>query len=281
MKRLILDRSYFRALAPAIFVAIVFACTAPGPTFAQHSGGHAGAPGRMSAPPVSHPLAPRPVAPFHPPVINPGPRNFVVRPYGIQAPAPGFRTGYPFRPIRPRRPIVPIVPIPIFSPFGFGLFGFPFFGFGYGWGINSGFWPNCGSFATWDYACGGFPAYQYGLGYDDFSSGPSNPVPQFEVQNAPIYYYGEQNSQFVQLYLKDGTVYSVTDYWLVKDQLHFRILTDNGTKVVEQAVNFDQLDLQQTLDVNTARGFRFVLRNEPLEQYLIDHPPDKDPRENQ
>jgi hypothetical protein len=30
--------------------------------------------------------------------------------------------------------------------------------------------------------------------------------------------------------------------------------------------------LQKTIDVNTARGFRFVLRNEPLEQYLKDNP---------
>jgi hypothetical protein len=32
------------------------------------------------------------------------------------------------------------------------------------------------------------------------------------------------------------------------------------------------LDLQKTVDSNTRRGFRFVLRDEPFEQYLRDHP---------
>jgi hypothetical protein len=30
--------------------------------------------------------------------------------------------------------------------------------------------------------------------------------------------------------------------------------------------------LQTTVDRNTRRGFRFTLRNEPVEQYLGDHP---------
>ncbi len=76
----------------------------------------------------------------------------------------------------------------------------------------------------------------------------------------------------MQLYLKDGTVYNVIDYWLVNGQLHFKTVEDNGTKVVEHTIDFDQLDLQKTVDVNTQRGFRFVLRDEPIEQYLQDHP---------
>ena len=102
---------------------------------------------------------------------------------------------------------------------------------------------------------------------------PSNsqPQPQTEIQNWPVY-YGEANSQFVQLYLKDGTVYNVTDYWLVNGELHFKTVEENGTKVVEHEIDFGLLDLQMTIDVNTARGFRFVLRNEPLEQYLRDYP---------
>ena len=41
---------------------------------------------------------------------------------------------------------------------------------------------------------------------------------------------------------------------------------------VKHVIGFDELDLPTTIDVNTQRGFRFVLRNEPLEQYLRDHP---------
>ncbi len=93
-----------------------------------------------------------------------------------------------------------------------------------------------------------------------------------EIRNWPVYYYGEANSQFVQLYLKDGTVYNATDYWLVNGELHFKTVEENYTKVVEHEIDFGLLDLQMTIDVNTARGFRFVLRNEPLEQYLRDYP---------
>jgi hypothetical protein len=79
--------------------------------------------------------------------------------------------------------------------------------------------------------------------------------------------------------MKDGTLYFVTDYWLVNGELHFKNLEDNGTKVVEHTVDFDQLDLQKTIDINTARGFRFVLRNEPLQEYLLHHPSTAEPGE--
>ena len=84
--------------------------------------------------------------------------------------------------------------------------------------------------------------------------------------------YGDYRRDLPQLYLKDGTMYSVTDYWLVDNQLHFTMIEEGGTKSVEHVIGFDELDLQTTIDVNTQRGFRFVLRNEPLEQYLRDHP---------
>jgi hypothetical protein len=77
--------------------------------------------------------------------------------------------------------------------------------------------------------------------------------------------------------MKDGTLYFVTDYWLVNGELHFKNLEDNGTKVVEHTLDFGQLDLQKTIDINTARGFRFVLRNEPLEPYLMHHPSTDEP----
>jgi hypothetical protein len=33
-------------------------------------------------------------------------------------------------------------------------------------------------------------------------------------------------------------------------------------------VDIDDLDLQKSVDVNTERGFRFVLRPAPIEEYL-------------
>ena len=93
---------------------------------------------------------------------------------------------------------------------------------------------------------------------------------EYPSATSPIFVYGEERRELVQLYLKDGTVYNVTDYWLVNDQLH--CTTVEGASTVEHVFNFDELDLQKTIDVNTAREFRFVLRNEPIEQYLKDHP---------
>lgn len=183
----------------------------------------------------------------------------------------------------PRRPRLPVRPFfPIVSSPGFGFFGSPFFGLGLGFGFNSIWWPSCGPFWGWGYGCNALPYYDYGLGYYG-SYGPGNLENQVESEpgpqvygnpsaTSPIYVFGEEARELVQLYLKDGTLYNVTDYWLVNDQLHFTALEEGGTKSVEHAIDFDQLDLQKTIDLNTQRGFRFVLRNEPLEQYLQDHP---------
>jgi hypothetical protein len=100
---------------------------------------------------------------------------------------------------------------------------------------------------------------------------PANSSPPPAPQ-APLYVYGEQRPDNPELFLKDGTSLYVTDYWVVDDQLHFMIAQEDGMKPEEQAVPFDELDLQKTIDVNTNRGFRFLLRNEPFEQYVRDHP---------
>ena len=285
MKRLIRCDSRFRILSAAAFLAGVLLClTAPG-ALAQHGGGHVGGAGHVGGPaahPVgSRPIAPvRPIAPFRPPVVVPGTGGFLVRrPVGGVVPPRGITIGYPFprNPILPRRPIYPIYPIGFFPP-GFGVFGIPFFGLGYGWGFGPGWWAGCDPFWGFNSGCAGVAPYEYSPGYTLPSVQPGYEGPQFEVQNWPVYYYsGEQNSQYVQLYLNDGTIYKVTDYWLVNGVLHFKTLEDSGTKIVEHTIDFGQLDLQKTIDVNTARGFRFVLRNEPLEQYLQDHPMSESP----
>jgi hypothetical protein len=57
----------------------------------------------------------------------------------------------------------------------------------------------------------------------------------------------------------------------VENHLHFKV-EETGVRPVEQVIPFEELDLQKTIDANTQRGFRFLLRNEPFEQYLRDHP---------
>jgi hypothetical protein len=97
-----------------------------------------------------------------------------------------------------------------------------------------------------------------------FGTDPPNDDPRAQSipSNAyPGYRYDEDRRDLTELYLKDGTVYDVTDYWLEDGKIHFR--TREGS--VEQVLGVDELDLQTTVDVNTRRGFRFVLRNEPAE----------------
>jgi hypothetical protein len=92
------------------------------------------------------------------------------------------------------------------------------------------------------------------------------------VYETTEYVYGDGREDLPQLFLKDGTILNVTDYWVVDGQLHFTMIEGNGTKPAEHVIPFDALDLQTTVDANTQRGFRFMLRNEPYEQYLRDHP---------
>lgn len=184
----------------------------------------------------------------------------------------------------PRRPRFPKPVFPIFAPPAFGFFGSPFFGLGLGFGFNSLWWPSCGPFWGWGYGCNALPYYDYGLGYGySYGYSPNSLEGQIESEaglqtyenlssGAPTYVYGGEGRELAQLYLKDGTIYYATDYWLVNDQLHFRTVEEGGTKSVEHVIDFDQLDLQKTIDVNTANGFRFVLRNEPIDEYLRDHP---------
>ena len=181
----------------------------------------------------------------------------------------------------PRRPRFPGPIFPIFGPPNFGFFGSPFFGLGLGFGFNSLWWPSCGPFWGWGYGCNALSYYDYGSGFDGYA--PNNLEGQVENQSgpqvyenpyatAPMYLYDGGVRELAQLYLKDGTVYYVTDYWLVNDELHFTTVEERGTKSVEHVIDFDRLDLQRTINENTARGFRFVLRNEPIEQYLEVHP---------
>lgn len=296
MKLLERGRSGSHSALPAIFTALLFTFVTGRGAFGQHSAAHAGgtaghtgaaphgatAPHAAPAAPVqpsgAHPVVTRPAAPFHPPVAAPWNNSFLVRPPAIQVLPRPVRIGYltPPRPISPRHPFLPVprVPPPIL-----GVFGIPFFGVGFGWGIYGGPWLGCEPLLYWGYACNGLPAYEYGPGTYAAPVQPYAAEPQMQVQSAPVYYYGEPNSQYPELALKDGMIYFVTDYWLENGELHYKTVEEHGTKVAEHTIDFDQLDLQKTIDVNSERGFRFVLRNEPLEQYLIDHPGSESPEE--
>jgi len=159
----------------------------------------------------------------------------------------GFGTGrFLFR----RRPIF-IFSNPVF-------FGVPFFRFGVG--FNSVWWPTCGPFWAWGFGCNNLAFY-----------GSENYVTP-QPYESPVYLYGGEERGLVALYLNDGTVYGAIDYWFVNGDIHFTMVGEGGDRAVEHVIPFDELDLQRTIDVNTRRGFRMVLRDEPWQQYLKDHP---------
>jgi hypothetical protein len=100
---------------------------------------------------------------------------------------------------------------------------------------------------------------------------PSPTYPSF-VPSSPTYVFvGSDTASHPQLVFKDGTTYTVTDYWRVDDQLHFITIEEGGTKSVPHAVPFGDLDVQRTTDSDAAEGFRFLVRDEPIEQWLQHH----------
>jgi hypothetical protein len=223
------------------------------PALAQRVGGHPGGGGqvvgggRMGAPPRAPISQPRVFVPSR----GVGPRGAGVHLAGAGHLAGrggfGFRQG----------------PIRVFR--GGAFFGTPFFRFGRGWG-TSVWWPTCGPFVGWAWG-GGIdcsPVPYYGYGFQNYF------IPQ--TYESPVYFYGGEERDLIWLYLKDGTVYGVTDYWFVSGQMHFSMVEDDPTKPTEHVIPYDELDLQKTTYVNTRRGFRIVFRDEPWQQYLKDHP---------
>ena len=261
MAHFVLRRSHWKNLPGSVLkrIFIVAACAfafvwAQSPAFAQHVGGHpvggarpiggrVGAGPRMGVPP--RPMARGPVAA--------GPRRAGFGPRFGGAGTRGFG-GFGFRQGSIR----------VFRQRAF--FGVPFFKFGVGLGFNSLWWPSCGPSLgwgwgwAWGFAC--YPTPFYGYSFEN------NVI----FQTYEPYLYVPEERDLVRLYLKDGTVYSVTDYWLVDGQLHFSMFEDDPTKPAEHVIPYDQLDVQKTTYVNSRRGFRMVARDEPWQLYLKDHP---------
>ena len=217
-------------------------CGGPVAAFAQRVGGHPGAGGhvgggvRMNAP-AAAPVA-RPTFVRGPHFVGVGPRGF------------GLQQGT----VRIFRPRV--------------FFGGPFFRFRVGRRFAGAWWPICGPALGWSWGwSGGFacnPLPFYGYGFENTVTLP--------VYESPEYLYNGGGRDLVWLYRKDGSMYGVTDYWLVDGQMHFRTMDEYGERAGERSIPYDDLDLPKTMDVNTRRGFRIVFRDEPWEQYLKDHP---------
>jgi hypothetical protein len=163
-------------------------------------------------------------------------------------------------------------------------------GWGGGWGFGWG-WPGFG-FWGWDPfwfdPWWGWPSAGYGYygpvnNYNIYNSpdsgnyGPndnSSPPPQEEDQ----YDQGNSNGNWVTpngpspsnapnsanltvpvlIYMKNGAVYSVRDYWMTDDEFYY-VLGDGS----QHSIALDQVDLPRTNTENTKSGVKFIIKSDP------------------
>jgi hypothetical protein len=168
----------------------------------------------------------------------------------------GYYPGYPFYP-------------------GYG-FGFGFGGFGYGfygpcdpfwgcYGYGSGFY---GGGAGYGFYGGSFSGYSgsdlsYSAADDSAPSQEPNPslyaqAPETTDVSGGVTAGPAGKHVVAVLYLKDGSSYAVTDYWLEGGKLHY-VASYGG----ENAIDESTLDLQRTVNENAAQGLTFTLRPAP------------------
>jgi hypothetical protein len=150
--------------------------------------------------------------------------------------------------------------------------GFFPFGFGGGFGFGYGFGPWGYGFDDW-----GYGYTNYGYPYNPSMSGDIEVNVEGQTANMENRleenpYYGaeaeslsngspsgaEANAPLVMLYLKDGSVYALSNYWVADGKLHYK--TQYGG---ENSVPLDQIDIQHTVDVNAKRGVSITLRPAP------------------
>jgi hypothetical protein len=173
--------------------------------------------------------------------------------------------------------------------FGFG-FG-PGFGFGFGgwWGGPWGFWGPGWGWDPWWY--NPWPGYVYApapypyeyptdpiysdnlrsrsdssassvYGDDNPADGGYEPAPasrdSYNGNSNPPTGNVALSTPTVLIYLKDGTTYAASDYWVAEGKLHY-FVNYSG----ESTVDIDQLDVQRTVDENSKRGVHFTLKPNP------------------
>jgi hypothetical protein len=162
-------------------------------------------------------------------------------------------------------------------------------GFGWGWGWG-GFWGPSWGWGWPGYSLGYYPYWPgyygypgYSVTYGDngnYSSSDNGPVdygsgnynggsvapdnsgaiaePQGSPNDNPDTGNVSSSRPTVLLYLKDGTTYAASDYWLQDGELHY-IVNYGG----ESTLSMDELDLQRTVNENARRGINFSLHPNP------------------
>jgi hypothetical protein len=149
-------------------------------------------------------------------------------------------------------------------------FGFFEFGFGYPF-LGFGFVPECVPLwvEPWASGCEPFGYWNgYGVAYNGgvYQAEDAQGIEQSSQEPVSTYDPAPETSPeeieaekiLVVLFMKNGAVYAVTNYWIADGKLHY--LTSYGG---ENTIEMDDLDLQKTVDVNAKRGVDFTLKPSP------------------
>ncbi|MGC1385777.1 MAG: hypothetical protein WA823_18535, partial [Candidatus Acidiferrales bacterium] len=109
-----------------------------------------------------------------------------------------------------------------------------------------------------------FASRGYSLAPDMNSAAPSiqanaqTPAPSYDNNPNRNTANVASSTPSVLIYLKDGSTFVASDYWLKDGVLHYDVNYGGpGT------VNMDEVDLQRTVDENARRGVKFILKPDP------------------
>jgi hypothetical protein len=157
---------------------------------------------------------------------------------------------------------------------------------GFGWGLGFGGWPGWGfgwpwlGYGNWgsywidpwwywrDSSYSDYPAaYSTDYSNDDYSlySAPTENYSNSEATSAPPENQSPTPSisdaetvDPVLLYMKDGSVYSASVYWVKDNKLHYILTTGAGN-----AVDLNDVDIERTTTENAKNGVRVTLKPRP------------------
>ncbi len=136
---------------------------------------------------------------------------------------------------------------------GYGYYGYPN---NYLYGYPTDAYPPAGYYAPDDNS----PAQQDDS-YDQDNSSGNNSNGNWITPNGPSPSSAQNSANFavpVLIYMKNGAVYSVRDYWMSEDELNY-ILMDGA----QHTVDLEQVDLPRTNTENAKSGVKFIFKSEP------------------
>jgi len=170
--------------------------------------------------------------------------------------------------------------------FGWGGWGWGGWGLGWGWGWPGlGFWgwnpywadPWWGGSGYYGYPSNNYYIYNYptsdNYAPEDNSAAPAPENNQYEdsdqgapdgnwvTPNGPNPSAAPNSSALtvpVLIYMKNGSVLTVRDYWMIDGELHYILMSG-----VQKTADLDQVDLARSNSENAKSGVRFIFKSEP------------------